>query len=264
MLLVIAVIAGCVISPRRVVDNTGPTPSPTGSPTPIGTPTPTPTPGGIPTPSATPAPTATPSPMAAALTVHPQFVFVAASAAAPGASSGSITGFKVESDGSLSPLPQSATLLAERAVTIFAMRGSSLAIIGSSSVSLFAVDATTGALRLRNVLSTGPIHDAELDSSGQILRVTTKNGELELQERDGRLIATAPAVSGKGTMAMLYQSARQDSSAAVTRDQQFLYVLNRSAAQINAFRAEGKQTIPLTPANYPVAKGASALALVSP
>ncbi len=185
----------------------------------------------------------------------------------------------MESDGSLSPLPQRATPLAEPATTIFALNGS-LAVVGKSAVSLFAVDPATGALSLRDVASLGPIRDAVADASGNTLLITTQNDEVQFQQRDGRLIATTPRMSSaRGTMAMLNQSAQQTSPAVLTpavltpavhtpavltNDQHFMYVLDPSMAQIKAFRAEGKQTIPLTPAAYPMPKGASALALVSP
>jgi hypothetical protein len=258
MLLVLAVIAGCQISPRRIAVNTGPTPSP-GI-----TPTVSPTPGGIPTPSPTISPipaTPTPSPMAATATV-PQFVFVAAS----GSPAGSISGFKVESDGSLSPLPQGTVPLAEPTIKMLALDGR-LAVVGQKRVSLFAVDSATGMLHLSHVTAINHLRVLAPRSSVQSPFVLDANNQLMLQSRDGHLTATGISVTETGASlndSTLNDSAEQSPSTSVlTRDQQFMYVLDRSASQLRAFRAEGNHAAPLTPEAYPVAKGTSALAIVS-
>lgn len=259
LLLVLAVIAGCQISPRRIATNTGPTPSPGV------TPTVSPTPGGIPTPSPTISPvpaTPTPSPMAAAVTVHPQFVFVAAS----GSPAGSVSGFKVESDGSLSPVQQGLVPLAEPTIKMLGLDGK-LAVVGQKRVSLFAVDPATGMLHLSHVTPINHMRGAAPQSSVQSPFVLDANNQLMLQSHDGHFTATGISVTETGASlnnSTLNDSAEQSASTSVlTRDQQFMYVLDRSASQLRAFRAEGNQPTPLTPAAYPVAKGTSALAIVS-
>src|ERR1700761_4689980 len=115
--LLVTVLVGCVISPRRVfIGSPAPTPTPTGSPTPISTPTPigTPTPLPTPTPSPTPIPAGGEAPKTGAGT---QFLFMGDSSAS------AISGFRINQDGSLMPVPGSPFSTAAPVHAVTSMHG---------------------------------------------------------------------------------------------------------------------------------------------
>jgi 6-phosphogluconolactonase (cycloisomerase 2 family) len=190
--------------------------------------------------------------MAATLTVNPQFVFVAGSGTTPA----SIFGFRIESDGSLSRVPQNAIELTHPAMEMFTL-GNSVAVVGQSTVSVFRVDPSTGMLVAGRVSTLDGLHDAAAYDWRTVLSIATQNGEIKLKKRDGRLILASfdPSVQPHATAA---------GSAALTRDEHFMYVIDASANVIRAFRVQGKQTVPLTPASYPVPQGTNNVVLVSP
>src|SRR6185503_14396108 len=127
VLSVLAFIAACgVISPRRVVVNNPPTsPTPTVSPTPIGSPTPTATP--------------TPTPVSMDAVVPSQFLFTA------DPSAGVILGFKINSDGGLSPVPGS-PFVAPDSPTLLAATQQDLFVANKSGLTLFGVNRETGTI----------------------------------------------------------------------------------------------------------------------
>src|SRR4029077_8859770 len=186
--LLLAVIAGCVISPRRIV---------VGGPSP--TPTPTPTPGITPTP--TPAAISTPTPMAAAVprTDAPaQFLFTAA----PG--SVLLTGFKVNIDGSLLPVPGSPFVLSSPARGVTSAH-QTLIVVGDSTLTVLAVDKETGLIQQTDSVSAStaasdlsPLgisapRQAVLDANGRFMYVVDA-GKAELTAyriNRGKLVAFA-------------------------------------------------------------------------
>src|ERR1700743_402584 len=120
--LLLLVIAGCVISPRRTFTGTpAPTPTPTDTPLPTATPTPTPTAGST-----------------SVSAMGAQFLFV-------GDSSG-LSGFKINPDGSLLPMP-AATLHIGAAVSSVAAMDSALIVANKNSISAFTVNKETGSLQ---------------------------------------------------------------------------------------------------------------------
>lgn len=157
----LAILAGCVISPRRVVVNgPSPTPIPTGTPTPGTTPPPT------------PSPTPTPTPMAA--TVSRQFLFLS-DAGAP-----LITIFKINGDGSLAPIPGSPFPISAPARALKSAQDL-LIVEGESGASMFKVNRETGLLEpAANALSA-----SELQSSA------TSGPEMAVLDRSGRFMYVA-------------------------------------------------------------------------
>jgi 6-phosphogluconolactonase (cycloisomerase 2 family) len=121
--MLLLLIAGCVISPRRVVNEApSPTPTPNISPTP--------TPGTTPTP--------TPTPMAA--TVPAQFLFVGDGVAPL------ITGFRINGDGSLAPVPGSPFVISVPARSLVAIHGT-LVIADGKGIVAYKVDKQTGSIQ---------------------------------------------------------------------------------------------------------------------
>src|ERR1051326_8959074 len=127
----VLIIAGCVISPRRVV---------------IGGPSPTPT------PTISPTPTPTPTPMAT--TVSAQFFFLG-QADAP-----LISGFRINSDGSLAPLPGSPFTIDAPVRSLVAVHDM-LISTSEGAVTAFKVDKEAGSIEQIN-LPASLIADADL------------------------------------------------------------------------------------------------------
>lgn len=129
LLFLAAAVPGCVISPRRFANNNSisPTPTPTGTPTP-GVP-------GTPTPTATP----TPTPFAMAAAAPSQFLFTSD----PNANL--IIGFRINSDGGLSPIPGSPFSVSETPRQLISL-GSNLIMLSDKGASSFAVSRETGAI----------------------------------------------------------------------------------------------------------------------
>jgi hypothetical protein len=199
ILCLLAIIAACgTISPRRIVTN-----NPPGSPTPTATSTPS--------PGTTPTITPTPTPMASV--VPAQFLFTADPAARL------IIGFKINSDGGLSPIPGSPFRTMDTPRQLLA-NGSTLLIAGDNGITAFVVSKDTGAISRSSSMSMEAVS--------------------QLAAKGGPASATVLDASGR-----------------------FLYILDPARAEIAAFSVRDGQTVPLSPAAYRAAPGAS-LAVVRP
>ena len=190
-------IAGCEISPRRLVVSPSPTPSPTISPTPTPTPTPTPIP--------------TPSPMAA--TVPAQFLFLGRSDAPL------INAFGINSDGSLTPVAGSPFSVGAAARQLTSV-GNTLTVASEAGVDVFTVDKETGSIhelpssQLMTVgdpsmsASIGP-QLAVLDGQGRFMFVgDIQQGVLRaFRIENGKLVAlsstTVPISSSTSSLAIV-------------------------------------------------------------
>lgn len=170
------IIAGCVISPRRVVNQS---PSPT------------------PTPTISPTPTPTPTPMAKTV---PQFLFLG------DAGTPLITGFRINSDGSLAPVPGSPFTINAPGRTLSAA-DDTLLITSELGITAFRVERETGFLEETDLAgvsitaaepssaanSSGQL--AVLDSSGSFMYVVDANRAELLPYRvdHGKLLALSPS-----------------------------------------------------------------------
>ena len=245
---------GCVISPRRIVD---------------GTVTPTPTPGDTPTPTVTPTATPTPTPAAVASAIAganadsshiPEFLFIAAQ-------SGSVQGFQIGTDGTLSAVAGSPFQIGDTPRSLLAS-GDSLVVAGSAALIVFQVDKVSGALRQTDSVSATSPQVTVDPASGMIL--STANGETttyRLVQGIMRTVGSAPA--RPQTQALLLPQSRvpglngQDSVIDATGA--FAYTLNPKTNQIDAFRiSSDKNLTPLNPPAYPAGNGAVSIALVAP
>lgn len=250
VLSVLAFIAACgVISPRRIVtNNPGFSPTPTVSPTPFGSPTPTPT--------ITPTPTPTPVGMGAV--VPSQFLFTA------DPSAGVILGFKINSDGGLSPVPGS-PFVTPNSPTLLVANGKDLFAADEAGLTAFAVNRETGTINKLDSVAMPPITNLTVDSSDQTVfatagtrrtEVRVVNSKLQLGEVSGIMLLRPGASSGAG----------EESAGPQVRDAsgQFSYALNSSTGEISAFRVEGSSLVPLSPATYPAGHAAVSLAIAKP
>jgi hypothetical protein len=246
--LLLTTLAGCVISPRRIVAEASPTPTPTITPTPTPVLTPTPTP--IATGSAS-------VPAEASKTgAGAQFLFVS-SASGSSASSGTgsmVNGFKINPDGSLIPVPGSPFAMDGHVRAIAAMQGS-LIVAGEKSITAFAVDKETGFVRQTDSIKSEAISTLEADSSQNAILATTQKGSMAFRLSNGNLMPVSSASAA---------SDRQPSPAVLDATGQFMYVINASKAEVAAYRVDQGKTEALTPSSYPISQGANSLTLVKP
>jgi 6-phosphogluconolactonase (cycloisomerase 2 family) len=241
----LALIAACgTISPRRIVVN-----NPPGSPTPTVSPTPF-------SPTPTPTPTATPVGMGAA--VPAQFLFTA------DPTSGVILGFKINSDGGLSPVPGS-PFMAPNSPTLVVATGKSLFVADKAGLTAFAVNRDTGTITTIDSVAMPSISNLSVDNSEGVAFATSGtrrtavrvvNNKLQLGSVSGIMLLR----SGTSTLAGQGNAGQQvkDSSG------RFSYALNKSTGEISAFQVEGGTLVPLSPASYPAGHGAVSLAIAQP
>ncbi|HEY2390335.1 MAG TPA: hypothetical protein VGK22_04110 [Candidatus Angelobacter sp.] len=234
--LLLMVIAGCVISPRRTfTGGPAPTPTPTGTPVPTATPTPTPTAGS-----------------AAVSTADAQFLFV-------GDASG-VSGFKINQDGSLLPMLGS-TFRTSAPVSSVVTMGGELIVAGGNSINALAVNKETGVLQQTDSMKVEAVETLKVNSAGNAVTAITQQGSVALGISSGKLqpMPTATEVSASESATV-----PRSTLAALDSSGRFMYVLNDSKAEIAAYRIERGKPEPLTPATYPISRSASSLAVVKP
>lgn len=239
VLLLVAFLAACgTISPRRIVTNN---------------PSPSPTPAISPTPTATPTATATPSPMTAA--VPSQFLFTAD----PGA--GMILGFKINSDGGLSPVPGSPFEASDSPRLVVAI-GNHLLVAGKSTLTAFSVRKETGTISQTDVLTVPLISKLVPEPLSATVFATTPNGQLAIGVVNNSLRLSP------GREAILAGSSADAAAGRIEEASdtsgRFLYVLNSRDGTISAFRVNDGKPAPLSPSSYPAGRGASSLAIAVP
>jgi hypothetical protein len=243
LLLLLAFLAACTISPRRIVgNNPSPTPTPGISPTP--------------TPSVTPTATPTPTPMAAA--VPSEFLFTS------DPSAGLILGFKINSDGGLSPVPGSPFEVADSPRLVAAI-GNHLVVAGQSTLAAFAVDRETETISQSDVLAVPPISNlvTEQPSSATAIATTAK-GQLVIRILNNKIQITRASersMIGSSADAAVGRSRNEE---AMDASGKLLYVLNTRDGTVSAFQVRDGKVTPLSPSSYPAGHGASSLAITAP
>ena len=254
---------GCVISPRRIVDNQ-PSPTPTTTPTPGTTPTPTPTPGTTPTPSPTPTPVGGAGTMSAKVNRVVEFLFVADE------KSNSLQGFRIAGDGTLSAVTGSPFQIGDTPHRLLSS-GDSLIMSGSAAIIVFQVDKTSGALRQTDsVAASSPI--VAVDPANNIVYCTSNGETMSYRLVKGmlRTIGSAPQVAQAGTTTMspsgmAASSANPGGRPIVDATGSFAYALNTNTGQIDAFRvASDRRLTPLDPPSYPAGQSAVSIVLIAP
>jgi hypothetical protein len=251
--LLLAVVAGCVISPRRTVIES-PSPTPTPSPTATPTPgiTPTPTPGAFPTPT----------PMAAAVSrtdVSPQFLFAASTDASL------VSGFKTSSDGFLTPVPGSPFVTSAPARGIVPLQND-LIVATDNTITAFAVDKESGSLRKIDLLEVDGISSLEQASSATVLLLSTQAGPKALQLANGRL-QLRPASAEEAARASLGQKPIRNGMPPAIFDLEnpFMYLADTETSELRVFlRPEPSGRMTLLPDAYPLPRGRAFLTLIKP
>lgn len=242
----LAILAGCVISPRRVVVN-GPSPSPT--------PTGTPTPGTTPPP--TPSPTPTPTPMAATVSKNSaqQFLF-AASADSP-----LMNGFKIGKNGSLAPVPGSPFVSSEPPRFVTSAHGT-LIVAGENTITAFRVNAETGSIQQTDAVRTGRISQLMTDLPANRIVAATQAGPVAFHVlNDQLMVLSGPAAASE----VASMKGQPSSSAVLDASGRFMYVADGSKAELAVFTVENGKLSAFSPsATYPLPHGAATIALVRP
>ena len=211
---------------------------------------PTPTPGTTPTP--TPAPTATPTPTASKEVPRaPQFVFVGD----PG--SPLMTGFRINSDGALTPVPGSPFSISAAVQAETSLPGT-LIVATQTSINVFTVDREAGSIQQIDSIKASGVQSLHADAAASAIFATTQQGTIVYRMSNGKLQPLSMEVASALTMPK-----ENPSMAMLDGSGQFMYVMNQSKAEIQAFRVDQGRPQPLTPSAYPASRGANSITLVS-
>jgi len=179
--------------------------------------------------------------------VPAQFVFTASP------NSPLLSGFRLNADGSLAPVPGSPFLINTSARAIAGVQGTLLVAEGAS-IRVFSLDET-GAIRQSDSLRTGMITDFVRDQANGVIAVSP-TGALALQVKDGKLQAQPTPVSPAPAEAQPFKQAVMDATG------RFMYVMDAGKAELMAFRIQNGKPLPLSPQSYPLPRGTAFIALV--
>jgi hypothetical protein len=180
--------------------------------------------------------------------VPTQFVFTASS------NSPLLSGFRINADGSLAPIPGSPFLINTSARAIAGVHGT-LLVADGAGIRVFSVDQETGAIRQSDSVRIGAITDLLSDLHSDAAIAVSPIGAMVLRVKDGKLQAQPAPMSPASAEA---QTARQSILAA----DRFMYVVDAGKAELMAFRIENGKPLPLTPQSYSLPRGTAFITLV--
>jgi 6-phosphogluconolactonase (cycloisomerase 2 family) len=190
--------------------------------------------------------------------VPSQFLFTA------DPSSGVILGFKINSDGGLSPVPGS-PFVSPNSPTLLASSGKDLFVANKSGLTVFQVNRESGAITKLDSVAMRAITNLSVDSADGTAFATSGTRRTEVHVVNDKI--QLGAVSGIMLMNAGTSSPAEEASASQqVKDAsgQFSYALNSSTGEISAFRVEGSSLVPLSPATYPAGHAAVSLAIAKP
>jgi hypothetical protein len=194
--------------------------------------------------------------MAAA--VPSQFLFTADPEA------GLILGFKINSDGGLSPVPGS-PFIEPNSPTLVAAIGKNLFVADKIGLTAFAVNSETGTITKIDSIAMPSISNLSVDSSDGVAFATSGTRRTAVRVignkiQPGEVSGIMLLRSGTSTLAGQANTGQEvrDSSG------RFSYSLNTSTGEISAFQVEGGRMVPLSPASYPAGHAAVSLAIAKP
>jgi hypothetical protein len=190
--------------------------------------------------------------------VPSQFLFTADPQA------GVILGFKINSDGGLSPVPGS-PFMARNSPTLVAAMGKDLFVADKADLTAFAVNRETGTITKIDSVAMPSISDLSVDNSDGVAFATSGtrrtavrvvNNKIQLGAVSGIMLlrSGASALAGQANAG---QEVRDSSG-------RFSYSLNSSTGEISAFQVEDGTMVPLSPASYPAGHAAVSLAIAKP
>ena len=178
-----------------------------------------------------------------------QFLFTAS------ANSPLLSGFKINADGSLTPVPGSPFVIGTSARAIVGVHDA-LLIADGAGISVFSVDMETGAIRQTDSAKAATITDLVSDPQMNAAIAVSPAGALALRVVHGRLQAQ-PA-----PMAQAQVEAQTSRQAILDATDHFMYVIDVGKSELMAFRTQNGKPLPLSPQSYPLPSGTAFITLV--
>lgn len=170
-----------------------------------------------------------------------------------------ISGFRIDPDGSLTPVPGSPFSIGSAVQAETSVPGT-LIVATQASINVFTVDKEAGFIQQTDSIQVRGVKNLRVDSSARALFATMQQGTLAFQISNGKL---APLPTEVATSLSVPKQSSSMATATLDASGQFMYVMDQSKAEIEAFRVDQGKPQPLTPSGYPASRGANSLALVT-
>jgi 6-phosphogluconolactonase (cycloisomerase 2 family) len=168
-----------------------------------------------------------------------------------------MTGFKINSDGSLTPVPGSPFSISSAVQAETSLPGI-LIVATRASITVFTVDREAGFIQQTGSIKASGVQTLRADVSANAIVATSQQVTVAYRIANGKLQPLPMEVEASLTVP------RQDSSVAtLDASGQFMYVVDQAKSEIQAFRVDHGEPQPLTPSAYPASHGANSLALVT-
>ena len=153
-----------------------------------------------------------------------------------------------------------ATLHIGAAVSSVAAMDSTLIVANKNSISAFTVNKDTGSLQQTDSMQAEGVQTLEARANEHTIVATSQQGSVSLRITNGKLEPTPMAAQASAESASVPRSM----PAALDSSGKFMYVINAAQAELAAYRVEQGKPEALTPASYPISRGAQSLAVVKP
>ena len=169
-----------------------------------------------------------------------------------------ISGFKINSDGSLEPVPGSPFVTSMPMRSVVALHNT-LIVATEDSMATFIVNKNTGAIQQSDVVKTGAISQLVPGRSEDVAIATMRSGVTAFSVFNGKIKALPDSMTANEMV-----SAKSQPAAVLDATGRFIYVADAAKAELSAFQIENGRTIPLPTPAYPVPHGTAAMAVVKP
>ena len=168
-----------------------------------------------------------------------------------------MTGFRINPDGSLTPIPGSPFSISAPVQAETSLPGI-LIVAAQASINVFTVDQEAGSIQQTDSIKASGVQSLRADASASAILATTQQGTIAYRMSNGKLQPLSMEVA-----AALAVPKENPSMAMLDSGGQFMYVMNQAKAEIQAFRVDQGKLQPLTPAAYPASRGANSITLVT-
>jgi hypothetical protein len=167
-----------------------------------------------------------------------------------------LSGFKINEDGSLTPVPGSPFVIGTPARAIMGVHDA-LLIADGAGITVFSVDMETGAIRQTDSAKAASISNLVSDPQMNAAIAVSAAGVLALRVVDGRLQAQPAPMAQAPTVAQTSRHAILDAT------DHFMYVIDIGKTELMAFRTQNGKPLPLSPQSYPLPKDTTLITLVA-
>jgi hypothetical protein len=166
-----------------------------------------------------------------------------------------LSGFKINPDGSLTPVPGSPFVIGTAARAIVGVHDA-LLISDGAGIKVFSVDMETGAIQQTDSINAATISNLVSDPQRNAAIAVSPAGALALRVVDGKLqVQPAP-------MAQAPAEAQTSGQAILDATDHFMYVIDVGKTELMAFRTQNGKPLPLSPQSYPLPRGTVFITLV--